>query len=46
MNNQLSHEEALVKAFIDPRRQERYLEFVSKPKKRINFSASSAISNI
>lgn len=37
MNDFVSHEEALVKAFMDPRRQERYLEFVSKPKKRDKF---------
>ncbi len=34
MNDSVNHEEALVKIFIDPRRQERYLEFVTKPKKR------------
>jgi hypothetical protein len=30
-----NHEEALVKAFIDPNRRERYLEFIASPKKRV-----------
>lgn len=30
----INHEEALIKAFIDPRRTERYLEFVASPKRR------------
>ena len=33
----VSHEEAVVKAFILPVRQERYLEFVRSPKKRPKF---------
>jgi hypothetical protein len=30
-----NHEQALVKAFIDPNRTERYLEFITSPKKRV-----------
>jgi hypothetical protein len=33
----VSHEEAVVKAFILPVRQERYLEFLRSPKKRSKF---------
>jgi hypothetical protein len=31
----MNHEEALIKAFIDPNRTERYLEFIASPKKRV-----------
>jgi len=34
MPNSVKHEEALVKAFIPPHRQERFLEIIAKPKKR------------
>src|SRR5580704_4873800 len=34
MSNSVNHEEALVKAFIPPHRQERFLEIIAKPKKR------------
>ena len=37
MNSSVNHEEALVKAFIDPRRQERNLGFVANPKARDRF---------
>jgi hypothetical protein len=37
MDSSVNHEQALVRAFIDPRRQERYLEFVTKPKTRDRF---------
>jgi hypothetical protein len=33
----MNHEEELVKAFILPARQERYLEFLKTPKKRAKF---------
>jgi hypothetical protein len=35
----MNHEEALVKAFILPVRQERYLDFLKSPKKRAKFLA-------
>ena len=38
----MSHEEELVKAFILPVRQERYLEFLKSPKKRAKFIAQLA----
>jgi hypothetical protein len=31
----MNHEEALLKAFIDPNRTARYLEFIASPKKRV-----------
>jgi hypothetical protein len=31
----MNHEEALLKAFIDSNRTERYLEFIASPKKRV-----------
>ena len=34
MADSVNHEEALVKAFIPPHRQERFLEIIAKPKKR------------
>jgi hypothetical protein len=34
MPNPVNHEEELVKAFIPPHRQERFLEIIAKPKKR------------
>jgi hypothetical protein len=34
MPNSVNHEEALVRAFIPPHRQERFLEIIAKPKKR------------
>ena len=33
----MNHEEALIRAFIDPRRTERYLEIIANPKKRAKF---------
>ena len=38
----MNHEEALVKAFIAPLRQERYLEFLTSPKRRKKFIAQLA----
>ncbi len=38
----MNHEEAVVKAFIIPVRQERYLEFLESPKKRTKFIAQLA----
>ena len=38
----MNHEEALVKAFILPVRQERYLDFLKSPKKRAKFLAQFA----
>jgi len=38
----MNHEEATIKAFIIPVRQERYLEFVRSPKKRAKFIAQLA----
>jgi hypothetical protein len=38
----MNHEEAVVKAFIIPVRQERYLEFLESPKKRAKFIAQLA----
>jgi len=38
----MSHEEELVKAFILPVRQERYLEFLRSPRKRAKFVAQLA----
>jgi hypothetical protein len=38
----MNHEEALVKAFIIPVRQERYLEFLKSQKKRAKFIAELA----
>jgi hypothetical protein len=38
----MSHEEELVKAFILPVRQERYLEFLKSPRKRAKFIAQLA----
>ena len=35
MNIAMNHEEALLRAFIDPNRTERYLEFIASPKKRV-----------
>ena len=35
----IHHEEALVKAFIPPHRQERFLEIIAKPKKRAKLLA-------
>lgn len=37
-----AHEEALVKAFLEPSRQERFLAFLSKPKHRHKFTAELA----
>jgi len=37
MNSSVNYEEALVNAFIDPRKRERYLGFVTTPKKRDKF---------
>lgn len=34
MLNSVNHEAALVRAFIPPHRQERFLEIIAKPKKR------------
>jgi len=31
----MNHEEALLKAFIDPNRTDRYMEFIATPKKRV-----------
>ncbi len=33
----MTHEEGLIRSFVDSRRQERYLEFISDPKKRMKF---------
>jgi hypothetical protein len=38
----MNHEESVVKAFILPVRQERYLEFLKSPKKRAKFIAQLA----
>jgi len=38
----MNHEEATIKAFIIPVRQERYLEFLKSPKKREKFIAQLA----
>jgi hypothetical protein len=38
----MNHEEALVNAFILPTRRERYLECLTKPKKRVRFRAELA----
>jgi hypothetical protein len=38
----MNHEEATIKAFILPVRQERYLEFLKSPKKRAKFIARLA----
>jgi hypothetical protein len=38
----MNHEEALIKAFIDPRRVERYLEIIANPKKRAKFTKDLA----
>jgi hypothetical protein len=38
----MNHEEAVVRAFIIPVRQERYLEFLESPKKRTKFIAQLA----
>ncbi|HEX7424247.1 MAG TPA: hypothetical protein VF311_10250 [Terriglobales bacterium] len=38
----INHEEALIKAFIDPRRTERYLEVIVSPKKRAKFTKELA----
>lgn len=38
----MNHEEALIKAFIDPRRTERYLEIIANPKKRSKFTRDLA----
>lgn len=35
MSVPINHEVAFVKAFIDPNRTERYLEFIASPKKRV-----------
>jgi len=42
MTDLINHEEALVKAFITLRRQERYLEFIASPKKRTKLIAELA----
>jgi hypothetical protein len=34
MTNSANHEDALIRAFIPPHRQERFLEIIAKPKKR------------
>jgi hypothetical protein len=34
MANSVNHEEELIRAFIPPHRQERFLEIIAKPKKR------------
>jgi len=34
VTDSVNHEEALIKAFIPPHRQERFLEIIAKPKKR------------
>lgn len=34
MSKQLQHEQALIRAFVIPKRQERYLELLSKPRRR------------
>jgi hypothetical protein len=36
-NGSMHHEEALIKAFFEKTKRERYLEMVAKPKKRIKF---------
>jgi hypothetical protein len=38
----MNHEESIVRAFILPNRQERYLEFLTKPKRRAKFIAQLA----
>jgi|SRR5580704_16097235 hypothetical protein len=38
----MNHEEALIKAFIDPRRVERCLEIIASPKKRAKFTKDLA----
>jgi hypothetical protein len=38
----MNHEEEAVRAFIDPRRRERYLEFLSTPKRRRKFISQLA----
>ncbi|MGA9353884.1 MAG: hypothetical protein WBV46_09360, partial [Terriglobales bacterium] len=38
----MNHEDALIKAFIDPRRVERYLEIIANPKKRAKFTKELA----
>jgi len=38
----MNHEEALIKAFIDPRKTERYLEIMANPKKRAKFTKDLA----
>jgi hypothetical protein len=42
MSAQVEHEESLVRAFILPQRQERYLEMIAKPKRRQVFAESLA----
>jgi hypothetical protein len=38
----MNHEEAAIKAFIIPNRQERYLSFLSNPKRRSRFTSELA----
>jgi hypothetical protein len=42
MSNQQEHERGIIRAFIIPVRQDRYLEMLAKPKRRANFSTSLA----
>ena len=42
MSNQQEHERGIIRAFIIPVRQDRYLEMLTKPKRRGNFTASLA----
>ena len=42
MSNQQEHERGIIRAFIIPVRQDRYLEMLAKPKRRENFTASLA----
>jgi len=42
MSKQLEHEQALVRAFIIPKRQERYLELLAKPKRRYDATCEFA----
>jgi len=42
MSNQQEHERGIIRAFIIPVRQDRYLEMLAKPKRRGNFTGSLA----
>jgi hypothetical protein len=42
MSNQQEHERGIIRSFIIPVRQDRYLEVLAKPKRRENLTASLA----